>query len=485
MTNRVRPVDCEVLPDDPFQNDLLDRKPSIETLTTLIGSLEGPCAMALDSEWGGGKTTFLRMWAAHLRQEGFAVAEFNAWETDFSGDPFVALSSKLKEQFDTARPDSRSESAQRFADASKRIARRALPLAVRILSQGLLDSGSIEQVIADELSTLANDRLQEFEEVEQSFSDFKQSLAEEALRLSAFYDDRPLFVMIDELDRCRPSYAIELLEVAKHLFSVDRIVFVLALNRLELAHSIKAIYGTNFDAKGYLHRFFDLDYSLPWPDREKFVLQALRDSNLDALFHAASGPFEVVPTLVARLLAWSHLDLRRIGQASRRMALACASLGDAFPGVTASLCLVLVLRALDPDLYRQFRDEEISDAETIEQLYGCGSLRDLQSKAEGHVFEAAISVVWFELLEKSKENPDVFVGSPHLNNCASTKQRLERKARDFRVGERRNNISDNEGAELNRAFGTINAARSLLNHSDTSDYASAIRHIELLPSDEA
>ena len=146
MTIRVRPADVEVPEDDPFRNDLLNRKPSIETLTGLLSALEGPCVLALDSEWGGGKTTFLGMWAAYLRNEGFAVAEFNAWKTDFSGDPFVALSSRLQEQLDTARPDGGAETAKRFTEAAKKIALRTAPIAIRVLSQGLLDSGSLGKV---------------------------------------------------------------------------------------------------------------------------------------------------------------------------------------------------------------------------------------------------------------------------------------------------------------------------------------------------
>ena len=87
--------------------------------------------------------------------------------------------------------------------------------------------------------------------------------------------DRPLVVVIDELDRCRPSYAAELLEVAKHLFTVDHIVFVLAVNRSELAHSIRALYGSEFDAQGYLRRFFDVDFQLPDSARKPFIEESL------------------------------------------------------------------------------------------------------------------------------------------------------------------------------------------------------------------
>ena len=63
-----------------------------------------------------------------------------------------------------------------------------------------------------------------------------------AQKLVAKKGEGPLIVMIDELDRCRPSFAVEFLETAKHLFAVDQVVFVLAVNRKELAHAVKALY---------------------------------------------------------------------------------------------------------------------------------------------------------------------------------------------------------------------------------------------------
>ena len=482
MTIRVRPADVEVPPDDPFQNDLLDRKPSIETLTGLLGALEGPCVLALDSEWGGGKTTFIKLWAAHLRKEGFAVAEFNAWETDFSGDPFVALSSKLQLQFEAAPSDKFAETTEHFAKAVKRVALRTAPVAIRILSQGLLESGSLEQLFTEQVASYAENRLEEFDEVQKSVIDFKEVLQEGALRLSEQHDNRALFIMIDELDRCRPSYAVELLEVAKHLFSVDRIVFVLALNRSELAHSVKALYGRKFDAEGYLHRFFDLDYSLPWPDREKFVMEALQSSGLGALFLSASEPFQVVPSLIARLMAWSDLDLRRIGQTTRRMALACASLEDTFPGVTTGLCVACVLRALDSKLYQHLRDGDIPDSEVIDLLYNCGNLQKLRHTKEGYFLDAAISVMWCELSGKANAHADKFATSPHLRNCDTTRQSLENRMREIRTGSSRAEWSDTDEERLTQAYGVIHVARVLLNSADSAKYKSVIKYIELLPS---
>ena len=97
MGIRIRPREIDITEKEPFRNDLLDRKESVEVLTHLIESVEGPCVLAVEAAWGTGKTTFLTMWAHHLRKIEFPVVEFNAWETDFCGDPFIALSTELAE----------------------------------------------------------------------------------------------------------------------------------------------------------------------------------------------------------------------------------------------------------------------------------------------------------------------------------------------------------------------------------------------------
>jgi hypothetical protein len=75
----------------------------------------------------------------------------------------------------------------------------------------------------------------------------------------------PLFVFIDELDRCRPSYALRLLEEVKHIFGISGVVYVISTNIDQLQNSVCAVYGSGFDGRGYLRRMFDKEYSLPVP----------------------------------------------------------------------------------------------------------------------------------------------------------------------------------------------------------------------------
>ena len=480
MTIRVRPADVEVPQGDPFQNDLLDRKPSIEALTDLLGALEGPCVLALDSEWGGGKTTFLKMWAAHLRNEGFAVVEFNAWETDFSGDPFVALSARLQEQLDDAEADGAGQSVERFRVAAKKIALRAAPIAIRLLSQGLFDSGSLEQAITEEVSSYAKDRLEEFDVVEQSFVEFKDSLQEGATRLSQKHDNHPLFIMIDELDRCRPSYAIELLEVAKHLFSVDRIVFVLAINRPQLAHSVKALYGSDFDAKGYLFRFFDLDFALPIPDREQFTLQVMEENKLDAAFAEDLRSFQIAPAVIARLLSCSELDLRRIGQAIHRLALVCGSSVNASPASVTATGVLLALREAHPDVYAQFVAGTIDDKNVVEQIYRSENFKDTEFTTEGYFLEATVCQAWFELASKTGRRINLWSDSRLYEGYNSMIEKAHETIAQARAVGEWKGFSEDDKTKLGRAEGVLDACQGLQSHADDLQFTTAIRRIELL-----
>ena len=373
MGIRIQPQEIEVPEDDPFKNDLLDRKEPVEILTHLVGSIEGPCVLAVDAAWGTGKTTFLRIWAQHLRNQGFPVIEFNAWETDFTGDPFVALSSELTDGLSEYTDDPLPEKVAAAKNATKEVIQRAIPGIIRLATAGILDVSSLtEKEIGQFLASYAKERLTSYQEARKSVQNFRTVLQDMAGTLATANQSRPLVVVIDELDRCRPSYAVELLEVAKHLFSVDHIVFVLAINRSELAHSIRSLYGSNFDGDGYLRRFFDIDLQLPDPEREKFINALLEAIHIDQYIKrtqdrqvqwVADDAFNLLRVFLSK----SDLSLRMIAQAIRRLGLMLASLRSDRPSFVIMIVVVLILRMSDSNLLYQFvrgeaSDEDIADA---------------------------------------------------------------------------------------------------------------------------
>ena len=391
----IQPREIEIPTDDPFRNDLLSRRESAEILTHLIGSINGPCVLAVDAAWGAGKTTFLRLWAQHLRNSEFPVVEFNAWETDHSGDPFIALSSELTEGL-RHYMDKTDEKIKEIKTAAIEVLRHVAPGAIRFATAGILNVDHLlEKEIGQLLASYASDRLARHNDAQKSIDKFKNTLREVTNRLSQSKGDRSLIVMIDELDRCRPTYAIELLEVAKHLFSVDGVIFVLAVNRSELVHSIRALYGSGFNAEGYLHRFFDVDLRLPDPERELFINATLDSMQIDDYLNRtkdrqARGYENIVRKLLTGFFGARDLSLRQIAQAIHRLGLIFASLRNDQRWFFPTAVVVLILRTLDLDVYRRFLRGQISDLEVVESVFARVGGLTLQRTHEGRVFEAII-----------------------------------------------------------------------------------------------
>ena len=135
MGFRIQPREIEIPEQDPFKNDLLGRQEPAEVLTQVLRSIEGPCVLAVDAQWGAGKTTFLNMLAQHLRNREFPVVEFNAWATDYTDDPFVALSEELTDGLRRHTTDPVPDEIDKVRKAAKEVLRRAVPGAIRLATR--------------------------------------------------------------------------------------------------------------------------------------------------------------------------------------------------------------------------------------------------------------------------------------------------------------------------------------------------------------
>ncbi|MDO6465871.1 KAP family P-loop NTPase fold protein [Pseudoalteromonas carrageenovora] len=245
----------------------------------------------LNAEWGAGKTYFLKRWSRELIVD-FPVVYIDAWQQDYSDDPFLTVIAGIIKQL------------QRQAKFNITIPKSAVSMFKAVapaIAQGL--TKKISGIDLDELHTLLfsdeeieDDQKQNSNKLTGSdFSPAVKALAQNLIKdheaknksvevikakladwVNKFEEQEgkslPIFIFIDELDRCRPSYAVEMLETIKHIFDVKGIVFVVATDTEQLQHTIKSIYGEGFDAKVYLGRFFNSRYSLKRPVLKDFLL---------------------------------------------------------------------------------------------------------------------------------------------------------------------------------------------------------------------
>ena len=409
MGIRIQPKEIDVPSGDPFAYDLLGRREQVLILTDLIGNLEGPCSIAVDAAWGAGKTTFLRMWGRHLLDEGFPVVQFNAWETDFTGEPFVALASEVSDGLKLWQTDGVRPAVEKITKSTRTVARWLVPGAIRLATSMIPIAGG---EIGQGASRLAAQLFDEYPEARRSVLEFRSDLQAMADALWEDNDQRPLVVLIDELDRCRPSYAIELLEMCKHIFSVDHAVFILAVNRSELAHSVRVLYGSQFDAEGYLLRFFDHEITLPTPDRHAFIEDILRSLGIDGTLAQADQQWRIdfapsSTTMLVRFLAYSDLSLRTIGQTIHRLGLVLSSLPRLQFCNFRLLIVLTVLKAVDPALYRGFVEGDMTDDAIMSSLLDKPEFHDLKSDVIGELLEAVI-------IEARSDSNDVYQPSESM-----------------------------------------------------------------------
>lgn len=278
--------------DEFFQKDLLGREKYAGFLTNhLLGqNKEKPYVLNLNSGWGTGKTYFLKRWKYDL-EKCHPVIYIDAWKNDHSDDPFMtvvsAIISTLRESTD--KPE--SSLLSKGAENSWLLLKAMGPLIVGAAAKKILgkdidelaslvegDSPDISKEVGDAAAKMAQFLISSHEKRAESVKALKADIIGWIDTVVGQGNGivKPTFVIIDELDRCRPSFAVEMLEAVKHIFDIPGIFFIIATDTEQLQHAIKVVYGNDFDAQTYLSRFFDSRFSL----RES-SLKSLIEANCD------------------------------------------------------------------------------------------------------------------------------------------------------------------------------------------------------------
>lgn len=415
----------EIPEDAPFRNDKLDREPTADFLTDLLRSAKGPYVMSLNAPWGTGKTTFVKMWKQKLLNDGYSALYFNAWENDFADDPLIAFIDAIDALVDEQGGSSKTRALK---NAGSELFKRAAPLGIRLLTAGVLSGDEFEdglaELFADQEDNIANaliegggDLVKAHHQKKGAIETFRQELKTFVENLqdpsNGEEESAPLFFFVDELDRCRPDFAVELLERIKHLFNVSGIVFILVTNPDQLRHSVKAMYGQGMNAKGYLRRFVDLDYTLQDPEPGVFASFLFEEYGLGEFSipthrgRSSKPAGEDEANLFRQVTAWSchvfDLKLREQKQYFARLALIRSVLDnrDSIPlPAWAFLAFLIALRKKREGLYRDIRSGR-SKHEEVDQIIAKSESWSSQSEsALSCLLRAAIDMSYCESLHE-------------------------------------------------------------------------------------
>jgi hypothetical protein len=251
----------------PFAGDLLEREALSKHLTGYLDRLKEGAVIAIDAPWGEGKTWFGRNWAKSL-EEQHKVIYVDAFSQDYVEDPFLLLTAEIADAF-----KSDQGAAADLLKKATAVMQAILPVGTKALiniagrfALGSADlSEEFEKASEAALKGAADSTSKWIEKKLKTHEDEKKSLLafHEELVKFASLQEKPVVFFIDELDRCKPSFAVRLIERVKHFFDVPNLVFILLLNRQQLGRAVKGVYGAETDAVSYLSKFINFYFKLP------------------------------------------------------------------------------------------------------------------------------------------------------------------------------------------------------------------------------
>jgi hypothetical protein len=348
--------------------------------------------MVIDGDWGTGKTEFCHKLIYKFRSEhdSYQILYVDAFQADHANDPLMTILAGVASLI----PE--GEKKEGFFKHAIPVARYGVKTVLKAGIGHLLreNADDIADGLEDQLQEAANKAidasvaavLKDHEKATQNLKALQTTLAELA-------NESPIVIFIDELDRCRPDFAVHMLEVIKHTFDVENVKFVLVTNTRQLRAAINHSYGSTVDAQRYLDKFLKFSIKLPtevngrsgYTERrllasvEHFVnlvssSTVLSGTELDNTGWATFG-------FASQLIRENSLSLREVETFTRHLEI-YQSLSQMLDekviwGYQLLSIVGTLIFSLRNDIYDQVQGN-ITNAEDIAKLFGIERLPDYQ-----------------------------------------------------------------------------------------------------------
>lgn len=274
-------------------NDKLGREEFANNLETLIEQElsfgEKGLVISLNGSFGSGKSYFLNMWKNKIIQDEELSAEMNelvkstetnfkklqfkqtiiinAWKEDFCNNPMLSIISAIVNNH---------KNNPKFVDKIKEFSKDAMWFLTGSLS-GVLSQAVLVDIKGglDYKAQKQHERIDSIDKIkgnliDQHIARIQQLESFKSLLSNEFNKESPALILIDELDRCKPDYAVEYIETIKHLFDIPGIIFVIAIDRNHIKSTVKKLFGSGIDFENYYLKFVNFEVSMPEIDNLDF-----------------------------------------------------------------------------------------------------------------------------------------------------------------------------------------------------------------------
>ena len=254
----------------------VDRNEEIETVKELIknrdyykeNSQKG-ISILINGSWGSGKTTFINDLCKNIElEDNYEIIKYDSFEYDFYDNPYIPLFSFLHEQLKVSIDIDRLTRI-----TSKQIGKMMLNTSFTIIKTLFKSKIGID---LDDFNSQLKDIKKSFDEENNVYNEFKELKKIKQEIKDNIYSkakDKPIIFIIDELDRCNPSFAIGTLEILKYFLDTENFIIILSLDEKQLQESVKTIYGQGMNSDIYFSKFFDYKFNLSKLTFSKLLVQ--------------------------------------------------------------------------------------------------------------------------------------------------------------------------------------------------------------------
>ncbi len=265
------------------KDDFLKRKESAKEVERIVNTMREckryptSISIALDSRWGSGKTYFLSMWKNQVisNSDSDRVVYYNAWEYDDCDSTLLPLVASIinADNDDPAIISAQQNERDRdLIEHAKIVLKVIVSSGIKVASNKLLgENEKLVEIVNDSIDEIKDDT----KDIEKLFDKFNKYFECRHSLNDVFQilipKEGKLWVFIDDLDRCKPKFALETLEDIKHFFDLKNVIFVFSVDIQQLINSVNKTYGLTVNADLYIRKFFDYIYMLPSPNLRKYI----------------------------------------------------------------------------------------------------------------------------------------------------------------------------------------------------------------------
>lgn len=249
------------------KSDLLNREDFINKLQVLVDMLADKkqgCCFGIDGIWGSGKTFVLKMLEEQLKtvqseqtaDNKYYVFNYDCWKYDYYDEPAIAIIASMLDATDRELSLLSKEATEAGKLALNTVKETLSKIAGELCKNKI--GIDLVEIASDILKEHDNESINEFD----SLYGFKRALEETRRGIQEIASKKTVVIIVDELDRCLPTYSIKVLERLHHIFNeLDNVIVIISMDKKQLTHSIKEIYG-DIEVDAYLRKFISFKVSL-------------------------------------------------------------------------------------------------------------------------------------------------------------------------------------------------------------------------------